>query len=230
MEVLCHAGPVAAPAVLPPGLGLSGEGDFCRGRVCTELTAVTCRVIYETFGAKTRYGQFVEMHGWLRNHSLILGCRMTASWPGSTRLLRNPQGFAFTRDNIGYYNVQTLGAQGAYSILDLAEDIRQLRIDSTYKIIILNRGGLFVRFDDVPRSESVVTAAPRAAPVGSVTRNDVDGDLTSVAMPYRPAEGEDLVVVKVMTQSSGETVRSLARTDGHVWEGLVDDIYVFIFE
>ena len=57
------------------------KGDFCRGRVCNNLTKVTCRTIYHGFGAKRKYGERPKMYGWIRNDTPRLSCWMSYAWP-----------------------------------------------------------------------------------------------------------------------------------------------------
>ena len=210
------------------------EGDFCRGRVCTDLTAVTCRVIYEAFQASTRFGQWPVMHGWLSNQSQIFNCLMTDKHPGFTRLLRNNQGFVFTAGTIGRYG--DADPNGATSILDLAEDIRQLRTEPPTYQLLLTGWGLQVLFGNVSRSEPVMTATPRDSPLGKLVYIDRDPSLQAVAMPYRPPQaagappGSDLLAVRVWTSSTWPELRSLARTDGVLWGGRTPNVALFIRE
>ncbi|KAF0309125.1 hypothetical protein FJT64_019728 [Amphibalanus amphitrite] len=50
------------------------KGDFCRGRVCTNQTTVTCQTITEVFGIGTKFGDFSEMHGWMEGRPVLLTC------------------------------------------------------------------------------------------------------------------------------------------------------------
>ena len=206
------------------------KGDFCRGRVCTDLNTVTCRTIYETFGVKRRFGEWAQMYGWIRNETLRLACWMSYAWPGYTRILKSTKGFAFTRANIGYYNAN-LTEPGAYSILDLAEDIRLSRTNPTYKMALTSNAiSLVVKFNNIPRSEPVLSAAPRSSPVGRIITNRKDENLKSVAMPFWGTDGEKLISVRGMSMDGEKTLRSLAQVNGNVWRGRLDAAYLFIRE
>ena len=208
------------------------EGDFCRGRVCTELATVTCTNIYETFGAGMRYGEWPKMYVWIGNHSIFLTCRMMESKSGFTLVLMSVRSFAFTRDNIGYYNTQT--ESGAFSILDLAESLRHLRNTSTYSLImygsLYGKGKLTVEFNNVPKWQPIISSEPRSAPVGNIITNELNKALTSVPMPYRPAEGDVLIQVKATTKKSNRALRSVARTDGRMWSDRLDTLRLFMLE
>ena len=208
------------------------DGDFCRGRVCTELTTVTCRNIYETFGAGMRYGEWPKMYVCIGNHSILLTCRMVESMSGFTLVLMSVRSFGFTRDNVGFFITQT--ESGAFSILDLAESLRQLRNTSTYSLIMYGslhgKGKLTVEFNNVPKWQPVVSSEARTEPVGDITTNTGDKNLKSVAMPYRHAEGDVLIQVKATTKYSKNGVRSLARTDGRMWGDRLDTLRLYMLE
>ncbi|KAF0314125.1 hypothetical protein FJT64_015416 [Amphibalanus amphitrite] len=116
------------------------EGDACRGRVCTNRTSVTCRVICEEFGAGRRFGGDVpRMYGWLNGQTLMLTCWMNWRTQGYTELLYSTKGFKFNNqtilDSTAHWTIldfnRALDAEKPRSILGLAEDLRKSNNESS---------------------------------------------------------------------------------------------------
>ncbi|KAF0293750.1 hypothetical protein FJT64_008508 [Amphibalanus amphitrite] len=209
------------------------KGDFCRGRVCTNLDVVTCRTIYETFQAEGKFGEWALMYGWISKRTYQLSCTMRQGSPGFTRIFRSGNGLVFSPANVKNYHSET-PTQEAYSILFLAEEIRLSGKEPTYQMIFWSKT-LSVRFSNIPRSEPAVATTPRDSPQGTITKNLADSDLKGVALPYlspsaRAEPGYDLLVSRVTTSSPWGEVRSLARTDGQLWGGRLQGLSVLIRE
>ena len=210
------------------------KGDFCRGRVCTDLDTVTCRVIYETLRAGRKFGDWPTMYTWLSNEPRQLTCRMRHDGAGFTKLFRNNNQFAFTPDNIGDFHLLT-SPSAPFSILDLAEDIRLSHGAPSYQLL-LQSTGMTVKFDNISRSEPVVSDSPRSSPLGTIIDNSDAPDVKAVGLPYRPrlsrseSPGRDLLRLWVSTSDAADASRSLARTDGVLWGGRLPHIAIFIRE
>ena len=204
-------------------------GDSCRGRVCTDLTAVTCRVIHETFGAGDRYGGYVSgMFGWLADAPVKLACKRGPGFDGFSRLLRSPRGFQFDRQTIMDHNMELAEDVVPHSMLRLAEHIRQSRTEPTYRMKIY-RSYLNVDFE-VPRSEPVVSDAPRPG-IGSIQASSSFLDINwELSLPYLPVSGP--VLVSTNADAGGEHDGVVAREDGDIHWGnwQLDILYFYIRE
>ena len=200
------------------------EGDFCRGRVCTDLPTVTCRVIYDAFGAGRRYDtDFGDTHlfGWINNQTMRLVCLMGGRHRGYTRLLASSQNFQFDRQSIMSYNVENNNSIPAYSILSLAEQIRLTGTGKTYQLSLLKRsdsrsGKLLIIFS-VPRHEPVLAAFARPN-VGSVQVISKKLHTNwSFSLPYLPGSGPTLLTVNA--DEADGTDGAVAREDGSILWG-----------
>ena len=153
------------------------EGEACRGRVCTERSSVTCRVICEEFGAGTRYGWYIPgMYGWLNGQTLMLTCLMTWSDEGFTQLLYSPymgwkerqavygHGFRFSRDTVLDYNRALDDYRQPRSILVLGDYLRlSNNVTSNYTIQVwTQQNSIFLLTTyQSSRQEPVLAEAPR---------------------------------------------------------------------
>ncbi|KAF0313634.1 hypothetical protein FJT64_015768 [Amphibalanus amphitrite] len=167
------------------------KGDFCRGRVCTNQTAVTCRVIYQTFGAADRFGNYISpMFGWLNNTGVLLACRMGSKDEGYTRIFRSYGGKAFDRETMFQYNSE-LTEDVQHSMLYLADHLRHAGTEDTYQLKVhpeLYSGYFYAVIDfQVPRAEPVLSDVPRPG-VGSLqTSSNFLRFRWTMTMPYVPA-------------------------------------------
>ena len=207
----------------------------CRGRICTDRTAITCRVIYEELGAGARLGTHIKVHGWLNEQDVDLQCRMHQEWPGFTRVFRNYRGSGtLTRDNIRNRNSHNTGP--VHSSLELADDIRQLRDDDTYEMRTIAKcsgDGEFsahhlIQSAHIQRSQPVLVDIPTDTPIRDTFQEDFAG-IPALSLPYLLPSGEDILGVKVnviMEDGSHEQVAlPLARTDQRLWFNAIS-IYI----
>ena len=189
------------------------EGDFCRGRVCTKLTAVTCRVIYETFGAGQRFGETIDrMYGWLNGTEVPLACRMGSKYRGFTRLLQNRNQFKeLNRDTFMEYNTALDPSVTPHSILFLAEHIRLAGNDITYRIKVFRCDQKFMVEFEMPREEPVLSDKPRPD-VGNPTDSSVPSICKvtyKLSPPYLPGNGSTMLTINAdnFTAVKGAIVR-----------------------
>ena len=213
-------------------------GDFCRGRVCTALAAITCRVIYEELGAGERLGAEIGAFGWLGAQEARFVCRMRSDWPGFTRVFRNQDGrTAITRDNVRAYNVNLAAGYSVHAGLEWADAIRQLRSDGPYQLRTVAKCADTAPFDDelvaegdIERDQPPLVAIANATAVSDTLQPDFP-EIPALSLPYLLHSGEDVVSVKVLVQLADgrqeQVPLPLARTDGLLW---FHSVAVFIRE
>ena len=208
----------------PPGVP-------CRGRVCTQRRNITCRAIRDELGAGDRFGApaaRTAMFGWLADRPLALACLFSAERPGYTRLFRNSPGFRFTRQTVTAHNADLAeGVQRPHSILRLAEQLRQLRADSPYRLLVESPGQVAIEFS-VPRPVPVLATEPRW-PVGVSVHHEGRSSGSNVSLPYLPAQDVTLLSVNGLDPKWYQL--ALAREDGSLtWEGSLDPLCLYILE
>ena len=210
------------------------KGDFCRGRVCTERRAVTCRVIFETFGAGERYyGYFIpRMFGWLNDTDVALACMMGPGFHGYTRLVKNKkENHELNTQNLMSYNTVLDPDVKPHSILSLAEYIRLAGNGTTYSIKIFRWDQMFMIDFQMPRTEPVLSNHTRSGiGNGTVSKGGrcINFDLSP---PYLPATGGPTL----LTINAGDPEAidgSIVRTDGKIsWKECgVTNMLIYIRE
>ena len=180
-------------------------GDACRGRICTDREAVTCRVIAGLSGARDVFGTTdVSMFGWLADRETALECDHLGSLAGFTELLSIRSGAHIDNRTILELNRRLDPSVGEHSILGLTDEIRQLRRDPTYHIAVLT--DTEYTLTEVPREETLT----------------IEGDEDMVHISFRERRGV-LARVTIPTATAAED----AAHDGYIamvnYEGMHDD-------
>ena len=195
------------------------EGEACRGRVCTERSSVTCRVICEEFGAGTRYGRYIPgLYGWLNGQTLMLTCWMTGSGEGFTQLLNSPYGFYFNKYTVLDCNRALDDRWGPRSILGLADDLR-LSNNATSNYTIKVR----VKQYDItpliayqsPRQEPVLAKAPREDVQFEPGLDWLDWRATKL---YMPPSDRTLVSINANASDANWYRGALARQSWYLYD------------
>ena len=216
------------------------DGDSCHGRVCTNLTTVTCRVIVEVFGAGGRFGDKPRMHGWLNNRDMVLQCWIVKPHPsdhtgdrlGYTMLYFNKPGVyldIFSTDHSRDWNWDK-----QYSILGMADKIRHSNNQSSHYDIYIKQhitGWAWRHLLSYTSSgeEPVIAKEPR-----EVTSWGICFDYICLPSPayspsklYEPQQpGRTLLSINAEAAEAQSTRGALARTDGDI----DSDIRVYIRE
>ena len=213
------------------------DGDSCRGRVCTDLTIVTCRVIFETFGAGDRYGGYISgMFGWLEDTMMPLACRMDPGYEGSTRLLRNTRGFRYTRETLMEHSTalerDDESDSPPHSILRLAEIIRQSGTEPTYQLKLRRvKGSSYMKMNfELPRDEPVLSEVARPG-VGTITTSSNYMRFTwTMSVPFLPTSGP--VLLSTNADAGSQYLGVVAREDGNIRWGYYNlgGLYYYIRE
>ncbi|KAF0297888.1 hypothetical protein FJT64_004750 [Amphibalanus amphitrite] len=200
------------------------SGDSCRGRVCTDLSAITCRVIYEQLGSGDRLGGEILAYGWMNGKDVRLICRMTAEWPGFTSIFRNRKSStSITRDNVRSYNADLSAGTEVQAGLEMADLMRQLHSEGQYQLRTIAKCSNSPAFDGelvtearLDRGQPVFVEVSDATAAGDTSQTDV-ASITSVSLPYLLPSEEDIVSVKINVELEGAAVGQvampLARTD-----------------
>ena len=206
------------------------KGDFCRGRVCTNFTTVTCRAILETI---THPGQFVQhplVYGWVDGQEVMLKCYAHNDGRGFTRLLRISQGDIVTRDNITRFN-DVPAVFTSHSILYLAEHIRRSGTGPSYQVLFRDGSNFYAEFPRVPRETPFLSSTPRKDPWAEVQKKGSDPALKTFSLPFNvTTKGENIILVTAEEEDGTIGVRSVARTDGRFWHGLLNKLNIYIRE
>ncbi|KAF0290596.1 hypothetical protein FJT64_011231 [Amphibalanus amphitrite] len=204
------------------------SGDSCRGRVCTDLSAITCRVIYEQLGAGDRLGGEIHAHGWMSGQDMLFLCRMTTEWPGFTSIFRNKRSSkSITRDNVRAYNADLSAGTEVQAGLEMADLIRQLHAGGQYQLRTVAKCSDTAAFNGelltealLDRGQPVTVEIDAATAVSDTFQTDFAG-IPSVSLPYLLPSGEDIVSAKVNVEMDDGSVEQvalpLARTDGMLW-------------
>ncbi|KAF0314536.1 hypothetical protein FJT64_015028 [Amphibalanus amphitrite] len=209
------------------------KGEFCRGRVCTNQTTVTCRTIVETFGAGTRFGRYPFSHGWASSTLLTLPCHVR-NGQGFTRLFRYNQNIIITREMLDFFNPNP-GSKESHSLLRFSDAIIRSSSEPTYQVLMRLDMGPEVFFSAVPRDLPLVADEPRREPWGTLKCGKVEALclLSSISLPFR-GTGENLLLVTAVAQETpvdgGTETFSLARTDGRLFHNQVDRSIIFVRE
>ena len=208
------------------------EGDFCRGRVCTDLTTVSCRVIYETFGVGDRFGYFISgMSGWINGTDVALACKMEAAFPGFTRIFKSIRGEPFSRQTLRRFNMELADGVDSHSMLYLAEHLRRAGSEPTYQLRVFVPGRWYLNVDfQVPREEPVLSDAARLGVGSPATSSNFMMFSWTSCMPYLPASGPSLVTTNA--DSADGNNGAVAREDGEILWGssYMDALYIYIRE
>ena len=194
-------------------------GDFCRGRVCTALQAVTCRVIFERFGAGERYGDFIpRVYGWLHNTDVALACMMGPGFHGYTRLLRNQNKFReLKKTNLMKYNTAIDPQVTPHSILSYADYIREAGNGTTYSIKVFRCDQRFMIHFKMPSSEPVLSHQARPNIGSGTVSNDTTCVKFTVSPPY--LTGSEPTMLTVNADNTKDVEGSIVREDGQIsWE------------
>ena len=196
------------------------EGDRCRGRVCTNLPAVTCRVIYDTFGARERFSsgttREVWMSGWLNNADIPLACMMGGDFEGYTVLLMNKNGLQeLTRETFLKHNVQDTTAM-QYSIMALAGHIIAAGITPTYRIRVFRRVQTPIIEFEMPREEPFLSDRPREEVGNGVVLPEGDTCFDLVLAPPYVSGPDGPLVVTINAKEPAALEGSIVREDGNV--------------
>ena len=192
------------------------EGDFCRGRVCTALQAVTCRVIFERFGAGERYGAFIpRVNGWLNSADVALACKMGPGFHGYTRLLRNRDKFReLNETNLMTYNTAIDPQVTPHSILSYADYIRQAGNDTTYSIKVFRCDQRFMIDFKMARTEPVLSNRARPDIGNGTVSNDSSCVKFKLSPPY--LTGSKPTLLTVNADSTTDVEGSIVRGDGQI--------------
>lgn len=209
------------------------SGDFCHGRVCTQLPSVTCRVIFQEFGAEDRFVDVTSrMYGWLGNRELQLACEMDEPYSGATRIFRNKRGFMFSKTTILSYNQGLPSLELAYSILKLADEIHRSGSAGSSKLwIVYDHSGELEEMS-VSRDQQVVGSSPRLpADVTATHQSRKNREPWVIGLPY-VLDGESLLLsVNAAPRLSPNTYQfngALARADGRFTSWLEQSEYIDI--
>ncbi|KAF0288266.1 hypothetical protein FJT64_013334 [Amphibalanus amphitrite] len=188
-------------------------GDACRGRVCTHLDAVTCRVIHETFGAGERFGDFVQrMFGWLNGTEISLACMMGEGFHGFTRVLRNQNGHAdLTSQTFMEHNVHDTDVI-QQSILSLEQYIRMAGNDTTYDVRVFRCDQKFMVNFQLPRNEPLLSNSSRPSVGNNTILWGHDYISFKLSPPYLTSAGPTLVSINAVNASAIEG--AMVREDG----------------
>lgn len=207
------------------------DGEFCRGSVCTALEGVTCRTIYDTFGAGTRYGDVIwAAHGWINGTALTLKCNMKAGLEGATLLLQTKRHFIFTDESI--WNYDDPANIVAYSILYAAESLRGLRTGDTYQLIVVSRGETITRWMEAPGNEPVIGTGPRPGVATTSSNNQGQLDRYQLCLPFYVQPGFIGLISVRCDDDTTDGESYLVRRDGRFgrWLDSTPALYMYIRE
>lgn len=203
------------------------DGEYCRGRVCTTLSVVTCNFIINVLGAEDRYAtHFMTLYGWMNNTEVIFRCSVRSETRGSTLILWNKRGGIYTEENI------RRSAENAeyfkYSILYQADDLCALSAADACEVIMMSH--VHVTRFQTPRSEPVIGSGPRPG-VGSISSSH-PRMLTrfEVCLPfYMPPGSANLVSIRCDADDS-TAEGQIARRDGRFgrWLGGAHHLYLMM--
>lgn len=207
------------------------EGDFCRGRVCTNLTGVSCRVISDHFRASDAYDRSsMDLYGWLDNKLVTLNCKMDTTFRGATRIMKIKKKLAFDDETLWSCDWCPGGQTDKYSVLNLVENIRMLRTEPTYELIV-RCADLQINFA-VNRSEPVIGTAPRPDAATVTFVRPRAGFSWRVSAPYVPSTHGNTLLSIADTDNPHTRRGDLARRDGFLSSslGCTASINIFLRE